>query len=264
MNNKKLLEARQALSMLSEYELPVRVSLAIRRMTRSISHLAEDVEEERKKIVDRCVRKDAEGAYLTKVLSGRTVYDPGDNRERFEKELKELMNLEAAGQPASVDASHFGDCNLPSSLLVVLGELVRNDLFDTTSSAKPITLARGEWYVARDALYALAAYNLPIVVGLRIREALGVLDAEYEVRRKLINTYALKDELGDPIVTRQGDRGTYDFGENKQVFMDEDRRLSEEDVTLSVVPVLAGELPVNLSIKTQTLIDLGEMLIDES
>ena len=260
MNNRELINAKVALRELGKYELPVRLSLKIRQMTRSINHLAEDVEAERQKIVDACVLKSDDGSPKTKSRNGAEVYDFGPNTATFNAKLKELMDADSAGMPAPIKASEFGDARLPGWIVDGLGELVANNLFDMSTT--PLTVTRKAWYEAHDALRGLLGYTMPVVVALRASLALKALEGVYQTRKELIEAHAVKDEDGEPQVLIQEGRMLYEFGKNRDAFSAADDTLGKEKAEVNLVQLQASELPEDMILPPALLSQLGDLMAD--
>lgn len=257
MNNRELINAQVAMRELGKYELPVRLSLKIRQAKRSMDHLAEDVEAERKKLVDIYAAKNDNGTPRTKTKNGIEVYDFLDSAA-FNEKLNELMDADAAGMPAPIKAAEFGTVRLPGWIVDGLCGLIVNDLGEPML----LTETRKTWYEIHGALRSLLVYSMPVVVAQRASMALKALEEIHQTRKKLIESYALKDEDGEPKAVVREDRVIYEFGQNKDEFLAADTKLGEESVELKLVQLQASEFPEDMVLPPALLSQLGDLMAD--
>lgn len=128
MKNRELQIALAALRNLSEKKMPLKTGLKIRAMIRSLSHLAEDVESERKKLIDELSRKDKDGhPIVIQLENGLGRYDFGSNLGEFDRCYNELMDLDVAGRPAPLTVAELGDIEIEPTVLIGLGELLEDE-----------------------------------------------------------------------------------------------------------------------------------------
>lgn len=128
MKNGELPVALAALRTLSEKKMPVKTGLKIRTMLRSLSHLAEDVEAERKKLIDALSVKGEDGQPVVVQLdNGLGRYDFGNNLGEFERCYNELMNLDASGRPSPLTVAELGEIEIEATVLIGLGDLLEDE-----------------------------------------------------------------------------------------------------------------------------------------
>lgn len=125
MTNREVQQALQALQPLLNVKLPVKTAMKLRNMVRALSHITQDIEAERMKIVQELVRRNEDGQpALIDTGDGITVFDFGDNRKSFDTAYAELMNCQSVGQPAAIKLHELGDIEIDAMTLLSLGELV--------------------------------------------------------------------------------------------------------------------------------------------
>lgn len=125
MRNGELQAALQALTTLANVRLPVKTGLKIRAMMRSLNHLSEDIEAERKKLIGIYAQKDERGEPIViDVGGGMGRYEFGDNLSDFDAEYNALMACEVAGRPAALRITDLGDVMIEPLVLLQLGDLL--------------------------------------------------------------------------------------------------------------------------------------------
>lgn len=125
MTNRDLQIAIPALNAIMCIKLPVKTSLKLRSMARSLTHLWQDVEAERAKLIEQFSRKDDDGKpVLIDAGNGVMKYDLGENEQEFSALYNEMMACQVACQPAAIKAHELVDIEIEASTLYALGELI--------------------------------------------------------------------------------------------------------------------------------------------
>jgi len=120
MKNSEMTQLQQALGELINEKLPIATALKIRKIIRELTPHLEDMEAEKRKIINSYVPLDETGAPSNK--NNQYVFDTEENKERFLSEMTELMNLEWES-PEHLTIEELGSITITPATLLGLGDL---------------------------------------------------------------------------------------------------------------------------------------------
>lgn len=124
MTNREIQQALQAIQPLLTMKLPIRTAMKLRTAARSLAHISQDIEAERKKLVHEFAKRDEKGEFVIVENNGNTWHDFGDNLAKFNAAYSDLMDCQAVGQPAPICIHELGEIEIEASILIGLGELI--------------------------------------------------------------------------------------------------------------------------------------------
>lgn len=113
------LAALQAVQPMLQRPLAFSLALKMRKLVRELSSIAEDVEEERKKLLEQYADKDEDGQPI--IEEGR--YSLNGNGAAYSGDYLSLMQEEVDVQTI-LQASAFGDMEVEPAALIALGDLL--------------------------------------------------------------------------------------------------------------------------------------------
>lgn len=131
LTNDQILIAHSGLVALTQLRtpLPVPFGMKVRRILRVVKPLSEDIQEERKRLVETYAELDENGE-IQEDEKGEIIFQSPEKRKEYIKAHRELMELEIEVTTPTLNASDIADKNLQTSVLVALDDLLVDDLDD--------------------------------------------------------------------------------------------------------------------------------------
>ena len=121
-----VLEAKAALESLAGLRIPYASAMAIRRALRAVTGPAEDIEAEKRKLIESMAQRDANGDVVWSRETGRI--DFGENAGAYSAGYTDLMDTEIAVPTAPIPASSLEIETIEPAILFALGDLLLDDL----------------------------------------------------------------------------------------------------------------------------------------
>ena len=121
-----VLEAKAALESLAGLRIPYASAMAIRRALRAVAGPAEDIEAEKRKLIEAQAKRDANGDVVWSRETGRI--DFGENAGAYSAGYADLMDTEIAVPTAPIPASSLEIETIEPGILFALGDLLLDDL----------------------------------------------------------------------------------------------------------------------------------------
>jgi hypothetical protein len=134
LTNLQVLNALQALNVLGQEKLPIKLAWKVTTAIRSLEPFAKAVDEPMKTIRTKHAIQDEEGNFIPAVDSdGNSIPDtvqiPRDKLEAVNKEMDELLNQTIEVQNASLKLSDFPESTqLSPAILHALTPLIKDDI----------------------------------------------------------------------------------------------------------------------------------------
>ncbi len=123
LTNAQVIEALGALRQLAQERVPVAGALRMRQVIRALQARFEDVEAERKKLLEQHADKDAKGDLLVKANAYQFADD--EARQAFEAGYRELMAAEWE-HGYGIREKDLGSIEVSTAVLLQLGPLLED------------------------------------------------------------------------------------------------------------------------------------------
>ncbi|MEZ4558745.1 MAG: hypothetical protein R3A10_07925 [Caldilineaceae bacterium] len=127
MANKDIAMAHEALLALAQMRVPTQTAMKVRRLARAVGPIAEDMQEERRKLIRQHGDLDEHGEVQSDD-AGKILFKTDDDREAFTAAMKELLDLQTTLELQPLRATEIGVKEIQPSVLVALGDLLVDDL----------------------------------------------------------------------------------------------------------------------------------------
>ncbi len=125
MKNIDILTAQQALALLAQEKMPIGAGIKVRRLTRQISEAANDIEEERRALLETHAKRDESGKMLY-LDDAHTMADV--KRPAFDQDWQALLDLDAdIAIDRPLRPQDLDGINLAPALLLALGDLLTDE-----------------------------------------------------------------------------------------------------------------------------------------
>lgn len=116
LSNEKIVNSIPALNNLSNKDLPIRASFFVAKNIRELTKTVETFNSEKSKIMKKYCKKKEDGSLDVKIDGTVDICD----QENWDKEYKELLNIESDVDITKIHVSELGNVTLtPSSLITI-------------------------------------------------------------------------------------------------------------------------------------------------
>lgn len=120
MKNGELLIANQALGQLANLAMPITTALKVRRMARQMGPMLEDIEAERKRLLERYAVRDADGKpRFEDEAKSRYALKP-----EFYIDWQALLDADSAAEIAPIMIAELGEITIQPAVLMGMGDLI--------------------------------------------------------------------------------------------------------------------------------------------